>query len=84
LRGGEVWRLTLPPAELARQDSAKKWRRTEVTGSDWTRSRYDWTRPVNGSNSQAWVARVLYRRVRSLAGLACPVRRPEGLQNVRG
>jgi hypothetical protein len=32
LRGGEVWRLPLPLAELARQDSAKKQRRTEVSG----------------------------------------------------
>jgi hypothetical protein len=37
LRGGEVWRLPLLPAELARQDSVKKRRQTEVT-SDRVRS----------------------------------------------
>jgi hypothetical protein len=37
--------------------------------------RYDRTRPVNGSDSQAQVAKVLHQRVRSLAGPARPVRR---------
>jgi hypothetical protein len=31
-----VWRVPLPPTELARQDSAKKRRQKEVTDSDQT------------------------------------------------
>jgi hypothetical protein len=68
LRGGEVWRLPLPPAELVRQDSAKKRRRIEVTGSDRMR-------PISGSNSRArGAARVSNRSIRSVTGLARPVK----------
>jgi hypothetical protein len=60
-----VWRLPLPPAELAWQDSAKKRRRTEVTGSERTWSQHDRTCPVSGSSSQTRDAKALHRRVRS-------------------
>jgi microcompartment protein CcmK/EutM len=68
-----VWKLPLPPAELARQDSAKKWRRAEVTSSDRTGSGYDQTCLVSGS-SKARDARALHRRVRSVMGLERPVK----------
>jgi hypothetical protein len=62
--------------------SKSSWIETEVNGShrgdrtlNQMRSRYDRTRPVSGSGSQARVARVLHQRVRSLVGPARPVRR---------
>jgi hypothetical protein len=61
--------------------SKSSWIETEANGGHWgdqtryrTRSRYDWTRPVSGSGSQARVARVLHQRVRLLAGPARPVK----------
>jgi hypothetical protein len=65
LRGEEGSRTPLPPAELARQNLAKKRRRTELTGSDQTWSQYDRTRLVSGNNSQVWDARALHWRIRS-------------------
>jgi hypothetical protein len=65
LRGEEGFRTPLPPAELARQNSAKKQRRTELTGSDQTWSQHDRSCLVSGSSSQVWDARALHWRVRS-------------------
>jgi hypothetical protein len=62
--------------------SKSSWIETEANGGhrgdrtlNRTRSRYDQTRLVSGSDSQARVARVLHQRVRSLAGPTRPVRR---------
>jgi hypothetical protein len=74
---------TTPKAEIFSKSS---WIETKANGDHWgdrTWSRYDQTCPVSGSNSQARVARVLHRCVRSLTGLARPVRRLEEQQNVR-
>jgi hypothetical protein len=76
----EVKRLfsTTPEAEIFSKSS---WIEMEANGGHWgdrtldrMRSRYDWTRSVSGSSSQAWVVRVLHQRVRSLMGPTRPVR----------
>jgi hypothetical protein len=66
---------TTPEAEIFSKSS---WIEIEANGGHWG----DRTRPVSGS-SQARVARVLHRCVRSLAGPARPVRRLEEAQNAR-
>jgi hypothetical protein len=60
---------TMPETEIF---SKLSWIETKANGGHWgdrtlyqTRSLYDRTRPVSGSGSQVWVARVLHQRVRS-------------------
>jgi hypothetical protein len=62
--------------------SKSSWIEPEANGGhwgdrmlNWTRPRYDQTRPVSGSSSQTQAARVLHQRVRSLVGPARLVRR---------
>jgi hypothetical protein len=73
---------TTPEVEIFSKSS---WIEMEANEGHWgdrtlnrTRSRYDRMRPVSGSGSQAWVARVLHLHVRSFTGPARLVRCPEG------
>jgi hypothetical protein len=65
---------TKPEMEIFSKSS---WLETEANGGhwgDWTRSRNDRTRPVNGSTRLARDTRASHRRVRSITGPARPVK----------
>jgi hypothetical protein len=84
---GEVWRLPLLPAELARQDLVKNRQRTEVIGVTGRWPQQDLTLPSTSGQWQQQIvpnARVLHRCVWSVMGPARPVKHPVEQRSKQG